>query len=167
MQSESKPENTTDSMTETIKIENKKPDLAAPIIKNTIDDIRVCVKEDSLNMINNCLVTFTKMVDEGVTIQKCDALTSLIMQTLMYIDINLSNIIASDDDFIYLNKEMTELNTKNLIPVYELVLWKRINNHLDDQFKLGIIDNIEFLRDIRDYINNVCYKNINVTENNN
>ena len=107
------------------------------------------------------------MVDEGVTIQKCDALTSLIMQTLMYIDINLSNIIASDDDFIYLNKEMTELNTKNLIPVYELVLWKRINNHLDDQFKLGIIDNIEFLRDIRDYINNVCYKNINVTENNN
>ena len=118
-------------------------------------------------MINNCLTTFTKIVDDKITIQKCDALNEMILQTLMSIDINLSNIIAMDDELIYSNKEITELDPDKLLSIYELVLWKRVNNHLDDQFKMGILDNIEFLRDIKDFINNVCYKNITCIENNN
>lgn len=162
MQSESKQENITIST-----IKDKKPDLTAPSEKPenvSIDEIRKLTKSDALTMINNCLVTFTKMIDEGVTIQKCDALNELINKTFMFIDINLSSIIAMDDDLIYLNKEMTELDPTKMVSVYELVLWKRINTHLDEQFKMGILDNIEFLRDIKDYINNVCYKNYNVDD---
>ena len=155
MQSESKQKNTTASITE-----DKKPDLSAPNKNLNIDEIRQLTKTDSLNMINNCLITFTKIIEQGVTIEKCDALNEMILQTFMFIDINLSNIIAMDDDLIYSNKEMTELDPTKLMSVYELVLWKRINNHLDDQFKMGIIDHIEFLRDIKDFIDNVCYKNI-------
>ena len=162
MQSESKNENTT-----TCTIEEKKPDLTAPLKTISIEEGRKLTKTDSLKMINNCLLAFTKMVDEGVTIEKCDAITTMILQTLMFIDINIGNIIAMDDDLIYSNKEMTELDPNKLLSVYELVLWKRINNHLDDQYKLGIIDNISFLRDIKNYIENVCYKNITCIENNN
>lgn len=160
MQSESKQENITLSITE-----DKKPDLTAPIEKLNIDDARKLVKTDSLKMINNCLTTFTKMIDEGVSVQKCDALTTMILQTLIFIDVNLSTIIAMDDDLIYTNEEIKKLDPKKLLSVYELILWKRINTHLDDQFKIGIVDNIEFIRDIREYINNICYKNINVNEN--
>ena len=157
MPSESNQENITLSITE-----NKKPDQTAPLENLDINELRKNIKTNSLTMINNCLVTFTKMIDEGVTIEKYDALNSLILQTFMYIDTNLSNIIAIDDDLIYTNEEMKELDPSKLISVYELVLWKRINTHLDDQFKMGILDNIEFLRDTRDFINNILYKNINV-----
>lgn len=158
MSSNSKEENTTISTIE------EKPDQTAPFKNIGIDEARVITKTDSLKMINNCLATFTKMIDEGVTIPKCDAINQLFIQTLCYIDMNVGNIMSIDDDLIYLNKEMTELDPNKMISVYELVLWKRVNNHLDEQFKLGIIDNINFLRDIKDYIENVCYKNIHVTK---
>lgn len=158
MSSNSKEENITTSTTE------EKPDLTAPIKNIDINEARVITKTDSLKMINNCLTTFTKMIDEGVTIPKCDAINQLFIQILCYIDMNIGNIMAIDDDLIYLNKEMTELDPNKMISVYELVLWKRVNNHLDDQFKFGIIDNINFLRDIKDYITNVCYKTIHVIE---
>lgn len=158
MSSNSKEENITISTTE------EKPDLTAPIKNVDINEARAITKTDSLKMINNCLTTFTKMIDEGVTIPKCDAINQLFIQILCYIDMNIGNIMAIDDDLIYLNKEMTELDPNKIISVYELVLWKRVNNHLDEQFKLGIIDNINFLRDIKDYIENVCYKNIPVTD---
>lgn len=158
MQSNSKEENTTISITE------EKPDQTAPLKNVDIYEARAITKNDSLKMINNCLTTFSKMIDEGVTIPKCDAINQMFTQILCYIDINIGNIMASDDDLIYLNKEMTELDPNKMICVYELVLWKRINNHLDEQYKLGIVDNINFLRDIKDYIENVCYKNINVND---
>jgi len=142
----------------------QKPDLTAPYHASNVDEIRTLTKTDSLKMIDNCLSLFTKIIDEGVTIQKCDALNELILKTLMLLDVNLSSIIAMDNDLIYTNKEMTELDPTKMMNVYELVLWKRINTHLDDQYKMGIIDNIDFIRDIKNYINNVCWKNINVSE---
>lgn len=128
----------------------------------TLENERKNYKANGLEMINNCLTTFTKTIDKGITFSSIDALNIMIYETLSYLDIKLSDIIAYDDNSIYLNKEMTELNTNNLTPVYELVLWKRINDQIEDQPKYGIIDNINFLRDIKDYINNVCYKNIDV-----
>lgn len=177
--SEQKQENTTNSTTE------NKPDLTAPIPRNvdshlcacsdcpcedidikfqikTLENERKNYKANGLEMINNCLTTFTKTIDKGITFNSIDALNIMIYETLSYLDIKLSDIIAYDDNSIYLNKEMTELNTNDLTPVYELVLWKRINDQIENQPKYGIIDNINFLRDIKDYINNVCYKNIDV-----
>lgn len=142
----------------------EKPDQTAPFKNVDVNEARSITKTDSLKMINNCLTAFTKMVEEEVTIPKCDAINQMFSQILCYIDINLGNIMAIDDDFIYLNKEITELDPNKIINLYELILWKRINNHLDYQYKFGIIDNINFLRDIKDFIENVCYKNIHIID---
>ena len=158
MSSNSKEENITISTIKEI------PDQTAPLKNVDINEARAITKTDSLKMINNCLTTFTKMIDEEVTIPKCDAINLMFTQILCYIDINIGNIMAIDNDFIYLNKEMTEIDPNKMINIYELVLWKRINNYLDDQYKSGIVDNINFLRDIKDYIENVCYKNIHVID---
>ena len=84
----------------TISTTDEKPDQTAPIKNVNINEARTITKSDSLKMINNCLNTFTKMIDEGVTIPKCDAINQMFTQILRYIDINIGNIMLIDDDFI-------------------------------------------------------------------
>lgn len=145
-------ENTTNSTTD-IKLDNI-------IINEDINSKRKQIKEDGITLIDNAIKYFMYITKEEIKIEKIDFLNILIYQCLIFLEINAGKVIS-------LNKEdITSIDAESItesqaLAIYELGLWKRINDFQEQHPRLNIFDSIGFLRDIKNYILNVCYKNIN------
>ena len=155
MQSEQKEENITISITNT-----KEPDQTAPLSKEDLLEKRKTFKEDSNNLINNALNFFTNLVEETITLEKINCLNALLYNVLIFLDTNSSELInVNNVDIRKIDAET--VTQEQAIAIYELGLWKRVNDYLErNEIGINIMDNIYFIKEIKDYINNVLYKNI-------
>lgn len=143
----------------TISIDEDKPDQTAPFTKKELKLKRKEFKEDSINIINSALNYFVKIVEETITFEKINCLNLLLYNALIYLETNSSLLVSGNNENIS-TIDAEQITNEQLLAINELNLWKKINDFLDkQQVIINIMDNIYFLREIKDYINNVLYKN--------
>ena len=157
-------ENTTNSTTNqserwTTEFPRPKVDLSIKLSNEDIINLRKEIKEQGVNLINNAINYFVKMTKEGLEIKKIDFLNILLYNAIIYLETNTSKLIVSnEEDLTTIDGDTITHN--QALAIYELGLWKRINDFLDNNPILNIFDSIEFLRTIKNYILNTCYKNL-------
>ena len=99
------------------------------------------------------------MNKEGLEIKKIDFLNVLLYNAIIYLETNTSKLIVSNEENLT-SIDGDTITHNQALAIYELGMWKRINDFLENNPILNIFDSIEFLRNIKNYILNTCYKNL-------
>lgn len=159
-------ENTTNSTTETEQSERwttefprPKVDFTIKLTDEDIQNIRKEIKQQGVDLINNAINYFVKMNKEGLEIKKIDFLNVLLYNAIIYLETTTSKLIVSNEEDLT-SIDGDTITHNQALAIYELGMWKRINDFLENNPILNIFDSIEFLRSIKNYILNTCYKNL-------
>lgn len=163
-------ENTTSSMIEENKQEGlinenssqeePKSEIDLNILSNDeeTEEDRKTIKINGIELIDDSLNFFKKIIEEGLTIDKLNYLNTKLYSTLLFLEINASKLVSQNNEDLS-NIDGETITHEQALAIYELSLWKRINDFIEDNPTLNIFTTIYFLRDIKNYILNVCYKN--------
>lgn len=159
-------ENTTNSTTDNLKKEKlldqfNKPtiDINNMLSPEEIIEKRKLIKDAGIDLINETISIFTQLLKENVTFDKIDYLNMKIYSCFMLLDINSSKLVASNkNDLSKIDGD--SITHEQALAIYELGLWKRVNDYLEQDPTLNFIDSMHFLRDIKQYILNM-YKDLN------
>lgn len=157
-------ENTTNSTTDssehlTTEFPRPKVDLTIKLSNEDINNLRKEIKEQGVILIDNAINYFVKMNKEGLEIKKIDFLNILIYNAIIYLETNSSKLVVSNEEDLS-SIDGDTITHQQALAIYELGLWKRINDFLENNPILNIFDSIDFLNTIKNYILNTCYKNL-------
>lgn len=157
-------ENTTNSTTDsserlTTEFPRPKVDLTIKLTDEEVNNLRKEIKEQGVILIDNAINYFVKMNKEGLEIKKIDFLNILLYNAIIYLETNTSKLVVyNEEDLSSIDGDT--ITHEQALAIYELGLWKRINDFLENNPILNIFDSIEFLSTIKNYILNTCYKNL-------